>query len=142
MQQQQKVQVLEQQRVQQQNVQVLEQQKVQQQQDLVQLLSLSLQLHGGLVHGGALAIVALSLCQSAAVSLLSRRGICPLAWVVVATGFPVPVPRPAPDPVQAPLPVALQVAPHLSHPRTMTQQPGGVLPGGDGVLTMETGPVR
>ena len=59
MQQQQKVQVLEQQRVQQQNVQVLEQQKVQQQQDLVQLLSLSLQLfNGGLVHGDVLAIVA------------------------------------------------------------------------------------
>ena len=140
MQQQQKVQVLEQQRVQQQNVQVLEQQKVQQQQDRVQLLSLSLQLHGGLVHGGVLAIVALSLCQSAAVSLLSRLGISPLAWVVVATGFPAPVPRSAPGPVQAPLPVALQVAPHLLHPRAMTQQPGGVMHGCD-VLTTETGPV-
>ena len=129
MQQQQKVQVLEQQRVQQQNVQVLEQQKVQQQQDLVQLLSLSLQLHGGLVHGGVLAIVALSLCQSAAVSLLSRLGKFPLAWVVVATGFPVPVPHPVPVPLQAPLPVALQVALHPSHPRAMAQQPGGVMPG-------------
>ena len=132
------MQVLEQQRVQQQNVQVLEQQKVQQQQDLVQLLALSLQHRGGPVHGGVLAIVALPLGHLGL--SLRHLGFFPLACVVVATGFPVPVPRPAPVPLQAPLPVALQVAPHLSHPRTMTQQPGGVMHGCV-VMTTETGPV-
>ena len=91
MQQQQKVQVLEQQRVQQQSVQVLEQQKVQQQQDLVQLLALSLQLHGG--PGPA---------PGPPRPVPAPPRFVPLGCVVVATGFHVPVPRPAPSATPGP----------------------------------------